>query len=114
MNQIVFEPSHAEHATPAAPIETPGSSETEKPFYEREDWKPLTEDQIARVIEHFSKSSEGSMVYLPEFICKKEGIDFEEANRSMTLKEVLDPKRRLTTKERLQAKLEERKKSQAK
>jgi hypothetical protein len=94
--------------------EPPGVTETEKPFYEREDWTPMSEDQITRVIEYFSQRQDGGMVYLPEYLCKKKGIDFEEANRSLTLKEVLEPQRKLTTRERLQAKLEERKKSQAK
>lgn len=94
----------------------PGVSETETPAYEREDWKPMTEDQVSRIIEYFSKGSEGGMVYLPEFMCTAKGIDFEEANRSLTLKEVLEPgaRKKMTTRERLQAKLEDRKKSQAK
>jgi hypothetical protein len=90
-------------------VTTVATSDAEVPFYDKEGWKPMPEELISRVIQHFNSQRDGGIVYLPEFHCKKEGIDFEEANRSLSLKEIIEPKRKLTTRERLQAKLEERK-----
>ncbi len=86
--------------------------DTEKPIYEREGWKPMTADEIVRALDSLRQLPGSEMMYLPEFYCKDKGIDFEESNRTLSLKEAVEKKKPLTTKERLQAKLAE-KKSQA-
>lgn len=87
-------------------------SDVEVPFYEREGWKPMTEDQISRALDELSRLPGAESMYLPDFYCKQKGLNFEETNRTLTLKEVVEKQRKpATAKERLQAKLEARKKS---
>jgi hypothetical protein len=87
-------------------------SDSPKPFYEAEGWKPMTEEQIARALDELSSLPDAGMMYLPEFYCKRKGLQFEDANRSLSLKEAIDcSKKPKTARERLQGKLEERKKS---
>ena len=93
---------------------TPETSDAAKPFFEAEGWKPMTEEQITRALDQLSKLPDAEVMHLPEFYCKHAGINFQEANRSLSLKESIEAnkaKKPLTTRERLQAKLEARKKS---
>lgn len=85
----------------------------ETPFYDQPGWKPMTEDQISRALEQLQGLPGAEMMYLPEFYCRKKGVDFEDANRTMSLKESIEAQKRkpVTARERLQAKLEERKRS---
>jgi hypothetical protein len=87
----------------------------ETPFYDQPGWKPMTEDQISRALEQLQGLPGSEMMYLPEFYCRKKGVDFEDANRTLSLKESIEAQKRkpVTARERLQAKLEERKKSAA-
>ena len=66
----------------------------------------MTEEEIAQALE--------SLKDLPEGYCKRKGINFEEANRTPSLKEHLqnqEAKRKpLTAKERLRERLERGKK----
>ena len=88
-----------------------------KPFYEAEGWKPMTEEEIARALESLKDLPDAHLMYLPEVYCKRKGLDFEEANRTPSLKEHLqnqEAKRKpLTAKERLREKFEARKKAAA-
>lgn len=89
-------------------------ADAEKPFYEREGWRPMSEDNISRIINHFRSQPQGNLVHIPEFICEKEDLNFEETNRSATFKELVSGgKKPQTARDRLRAKLEERKKSAA-
>ena len=85
------------------------------PIYDQPGWKPMTEDEISRALEQLHGLPGSEMMYLPEFYCKKKGVNFEDANRTMSLKESIEAQKKkpLTTRERLQAKLEDRKKSAA-
>lgn len=88
-------------------------SEEQKPFYEVEGWKPMTEDEIVRALDSLKSLPGAEMMYLPDFYCKRKGIDFETENRTLSLKEAIEKKKPVSTRERLQARLEERKKSAA-
>jgi hypothetical protein len=90
------------------------TSDSPKPFYEAEGWKPMSEEQISRALDELSGLPDAQMMYLPEFYCKRKGLQFEDANRALSLKESIEAKKAkpMTTKERLQAKLEARKNSQ--
>jgi hypothetical protein len=88
------------------------ASGTEVPFFEREGWRPMTADQISRALTELSRLPGSECMYLPDFYCAEQGLDFEETNRSPTLKELIEKKKPATARERLQAKLEARKKSQ--
>ncbi len=85
----------------------------ETPIYDQPGWKPMTEDEISRALEQLQGLPGSEMMYLPEFYCKRKGVNFEDANRTMSLKESIEAQKKkpITARERLQAKLEERKKS---
>jgi hypothetical protein len=84
----------------------------DKPFFEAESWKPMTADEITRALDELRNLPGAEMLYLPEFYCKRNGLNFEETNRTLSLKEAIESQKRkpVTARERLQAKLEERKK----
>jgi hypothetical protein len=87
----------------------------ETSIYDQPGWKPMTEDEISRALEQLQGLPGSEMMYLPEFYCKKKGVNFEDANRTMSLKESIEAQKKKpqTARERLQAKLEDRKKSAA-
>ena len=89
------------------------ASGTEVPFFEREGWRPMSADQISRALDELSRLPGSECMYLPDFYCASKGLDFEETNRTPTLKELIEKKKAkpATARERLQAKLEARKKS---
>ena len=92
-----------------------GASEDNRPIYEREGWQPMSEDEISRALEQLQDLPGAEMMYLPEFYCKRKGLSFEGQNRTMSLKEAIEAQKRkpLTTRERLQAKLDDKRKSTA-
>lgn len=91
-------------------VSTTTEASPERPFYEREGWKPMTEEEIARALDSLKGFPDAEMMYLPDFYCKRKGLDFDAENRAPSLKEMLQKPKPVTTKDRLRAKLDERKK----
>lgn len=91
------------------------ASEDSRPVYEREGWRPMSEDEISRALEQLQDLPGAEMMYLPDFYCKRKGISFEDQNRTLSLKEAVEAQKRkpMSTRERLQAKLDDKRKSAA-